>query len=176
MTKRVDFFSQLFESQNHIYEGSYTQVVDESIPVSKLPKWFYGVSLNWAENLLWSRSTAITTTTTTTTTTTDRSTVSKEDDKVAITEVREGNTEVRNVTWGELRRMTGQMASAMRERGVSQGDRVVVVGSHSVTTAVVFLAATWLGAVFSASSTDMGIDGLLQRTLQIDPKVGSIPS
>ena len=162
---RAAFYDQLFVSQNHIYEGSYTRVVDESIPISKLPKWFYGVRINWAENLLWTRSA--------TDSPQHRSTLNKEDDKVAITEIREGNTEVRDVTWGQLRQMTGELASALWERGVREGDRIVVVGSHSVMTNVVFLATTWLGAIFSSSSTDMGIGGLLQRTVQIDPKVSS---
>jgi len=85
--------------------------------------------------------------------------------------VREGNTEVRDVTWGELRARVAQMAAAMSARGVKRGDRVVAVAAHALETAVVFLATTWLGAVFSSSSTDMGVSGLLQRTTQIDPKV-----
>jgi acetoacetyl-CoA synthetase len=46
-----------------------------------------------------------------------------------------------------------------------------MVGAHAVETCVVFLATTWLGGLFSSSSTDMGVGGLLQRTVQIDPKV-----
>lgn len=63
------------------------------------------------------------------------------------------------------------LAGALRERGVKVGDRVVVVGAHSLTTFMVMLATFWLGAVFSSSSTDMGVGGLLQRTVQINPKV-----
>lgn len=63
------------------------------------------------------------------------------------------------------------MAGALRARGVEKGDRVVIVGAHSAETFVVFLATTWLGGLFSSSSTDMGVGGLLQRTTQIDPKV-----
>ena len=85
--------------------------------------------------------------------------------------MREGNTEVRDVTWGELRARVAQMAAAMSARGVKRGDRVVAVAAHALETAVVFLATTWLGAVFSSSSTDMGVSGLLQRTTQIDAKV-----
>lgn len=95
----------------------------------------------------------------------------KEDDTLAVTEVREGNTEVKQVTWKMLRKQTAEMATALKVNGIGPGDRVVVVGSHSLQTLVVFLATTWLGAVFSSSSTDMGAEGLLQRTSQIDPKV-----
>lgn len=98
-------------------------------------------------------------------------TVGKEDAKIAITEVREGGSAVRHVSWGHLRLRAGRAAAAMEARGVRRGDRVVVVGANSVETAVVWLAATWVGAVFSSSSTDMGVKGILQRTVQVNPKV-----
>ncbi|GJN75426.1 hypothetical protein PLICBS_009525 [Purpureocillium lilacinum] len=160
---RAIFYEQLWGWQHSIHEGSYTKVVDESIPVSQLPRWFEGVRLNWTENLLWSRGPGDAPAG-------ERTTLNKEDSKIALTEVREGNTEVRDVTWGELRARVAQMAAAMSARGVKRGDRVVAVAAHALETAVVFLATTWLGAVFSSSSTDMGVSGLLQRTTQIDPK------
>lgn len=83
---------------------------------------------------------------------------------------------MKNVTWGELRRRVGKLAGALKQRGVKKGDRVVMVGAHAVETLVVFLATTWLGGLFSSSSTDMGVGGLLQRTVQIDPKVSSLTS
>ncbi|KAM5342417.1 hypothetical protein ACJ41O_013383 [Fusarium nematophilum] len=162
-TKRSDFYAQLWDSQNWIHEGTYTHVVDESIPITQLPAWFPGIRLNFAENLLWTRAPGGGATG-------ERSTLHKEDGDVAITEVREGNSSVRDVTWGELRRRVGRTASALRERGVGKGDRVVMVGAHAAETLVVYLATSWLGGVFSSSSTDMGVGGLLQRTVQIDPK------
>ncbi|KFA55046.1 hypothetical protein S40293_03497 [Stachybotrys chartarum IBT 40293] len=160
---RAVFFEQVWQQASLIHEGSYTTVVDESKTISQLPRWFEGVRLNFAENLLWSRGPG------------DepgvRTTRFKEDGKVAIVEVREGNSEVKHVTWAQLRRETARLAGALHARGVRQGDRVVVVGSHSVQTFIVFLATTWLGAIFSSSSTDMGVGGLLQRTVQINPKI-----
>lgn len=160
---RSQFYAQLWDTQNWIHEGSYTKVVDESIPISQLPEWFPGIRVNWAENFLWTRPSGGAPG--------QRSTLHKEDDKVAITEVREGNREVKNVTWGELRTKVERLAGALAARGVKKGDRVVVVGAHSTETLVVFLATTWVGGIFSSSSTDMGVGGLLQRTVQIDPKV-----
>ncbi|ENH68618.1 Acetoacetyl-CoA synthetase [Fusarium oxysporum f. sp. cubense race 1] len=162
VSKRSDFYAQLWASQNWIHEGSYSYVVDESIPITKLPAWFPGIRINYAENLLWTGAIGGAPG--------ERSTLHKEDDTIAITEVREGNSSVKNVTWGELRRRVGELASALKQRGVQKGDRVVMVGAHAVETLVVFLAATWLGGLFSSSSTDMGVGGLLQRTVQIDPK------
>lgn len=161
--ERAQFYSQLWDWQSCIYEGSYTQVVDESVPIDKLPRWFEGVRLNLAENILWTRASVGEPW--------SRSTLNKEDDKVAVTEVREGGTSVRHVTWGELRRRVEELAGALKARGVGVGDRVVMVGGHSSQTLVVLLATMWLGGMFSSSSTDMGVGGLLQRTVQINPKV-----
>lgn len=128
-----------------------------------MPRWFEGVRLNFAENALFSRGND--------TNPTVRGVRDKEDGKVAITEVREGGGEVRSVTYGELRARVGVMAKAMEARGVRRGDRVVIVGANSVETVVVWLAAGWVGAVFSSSSTDMGVKGILQRAVQVNPKV-----
>lgn len=119
--------------------------------------------MNFAENLLYSRRPGAPTS--------ERSTIGKEDGKIAVTEIREGYTEVRDVSWGQMRREVGQLASAMKAHGVRKGDRVVVVASNSVDTLKVFLAVTTLGGLFSSSSTDMGVEGVLQRALQVTPKV-----
>jgi len=128
--------------------------------MDSIPAWFPGVTLNYAENMLFSPSSS------------DSSVQSKhgkEDDKIAVTEVREGCTEIRDVTWRELRAKVARLSNAMRTHGVSKGDRVAVVASHSVDTLAVFLAVTALGGIFSSSSTDMGTKGVLDRLLQIRP-------
>ncbi len=138
-------------------------MVDESLPIDAVPRWFEGVELNFAENVLFSRAPGAKTDA--------RGVANKEDDKVAITEVREGASETRSVTWGELRERAGELAKAMKKRGVGRGDRIVIVGANSVETFVVWLATAWVGAVFSSSSTDMGVKGILQRAVQVNPKV-----
>ncbi|PQK14846.1 hypothetical protein BB8028_0005g03690 [Beauveria bassiana] len=162
--KRADFWGAVWDGQRAIHEGTFSRVVDEAVPVDGLPRWFEGVRLNFAENYLYRRSLEHGSGT--------RGTRGKEDDKVALVEVREGGVggEERAVTWRELRRDAGRLAAAMEARGVTKGDRIVAVGANSYTTLLVFLAATWLGGLFSSSSTDMGINGLLQRTTQINPK------
>ncbi|KAK7425085.1 hypothetical protein QQZ08_008362 [Neonectria magnoliae] len=166
-SNRSVFYTHLFEWANLIYEGSYAAAVDEAVPIDSVPRWFSGVLLNWAENVLFSRSR------------TDAAgytgVVGKENDKIAVTEIREGNTRVRHVSWAELRRDAGRLAAALSARGVRQGDRIVLVGANSVSTLLVFLATTWLGAIFSSSSTDMGLKGLLQRAVQINPKASISP-
>ncbi|KAL2255703.1 hypothetical protein VTK26DRAFT_2867 [Humicola hyalothermophila] len=175
LAHRSAFWSEIFAQAAFVHEGAYARVVDESLPIDAVPRWFDGVRLNFAENMLFSSSSS--------SSSSDgtgggekggrsdvRTTRDKEDGKVAITEVREGASEVREVTYGELRALVGRLAAAMRERGVRKGDRVVVVAANSVETLAVWLAAAWLGAIFSSSSTDMGVKGILQRAVQVNPK------
>ncbi|KAI1129467.1 acetoacetate-CoA ligase [Nemania abortiva] len=160
--RRSEFYDEVFRFGNLIYSGSYSRVVDESQPVDAVPRWFEGVHINWAENLLWSRGA--------TDSSDHRGKGGKEDDKIALTEVREGVTELRHVTWSTLRRLAASYAAALFTAGVRRGDRIVIVAANSVETLAVFLGTTWLGALFSSSSTDMGVQGILQRTVQVNPK------
>ncbi|OAA68742.1 AMP-dependent synthetase/ligase [Niveomyces insectorum RCEF 264] len=103
--RRADFWGLLFDTAGFLFEGDYRRshggggVVDESLPIDAVPRWFDGVRLNFAENMLYTRagagevegivgggggdgmrSPA----------TGARSTRGKEDGKVAVTLVREG--------------------------------------------------------------------------------------
>jgi acetoacetyl-CoA synthetase len=163
VTQKSEFYAEVFDFVDLIHSGSYSQVVDETKTVDQVPRWFEGVNLSFVENVLWSRGPDDPK---------DHHGVSgKEDSKVALTEVREGVTQVRDVTWDTLRKMSANFAAALHAGGVQRGDRIVVVGANSVETLVIMLATSWLGAIFSSSSTDMGVQGILQRTVQINPKV-----
>ncbi|KAH6713268.1 acetoacetyl-CoA synthase [Leptodontidium sp. MPI-SDFR-AT-0119] len=154
------FWSDVWEELSIIHIGSYNDVVDKSARMDSVPSWFRGVRLNLAENILYTRAPDG-----------RESTIGKEDKKVAVTEVREGATEIRHVTWGELRKGVGRLASAMRVKGIGRGDRVAAVASNCVDTLMVFLATTSLGALFTSSSTDMGVKGIMDRLLQVQPKI-----
>jgi len=164
VTNRSIFWDQYFQFSSLIHRGSYTRVVDESARIDSIPRWFEGVYINFAENLLYSRDAHDPTS--------KRGTNGKEDRKIALTEVREGSTEIRDVSWGQLRSEVAELASAMKSHGFRKGDRCAIVASNSVDTLKVFLATTVLGGSFSSSSTDMGTKGVLDRLLQIEPKVG----
>ncbi|KAH6864277.1 hypothetical protein B0T12DRAFT_431208 [Alternaria alternata] len=158
---RTDFWVDMWKASNLIYSGTYTTVVDTSLPMETNPHWFQGTYLNFAENVLFTASP---------TDSTVRTTTHKEESKIALTEIREGNTEIRHLTWGDLRRRVGVLANALRARGVGKGDRVAVIASTSFDTFIAFMATVTVGALFSSSSTDMGTKGILERLLQIRPK------
>ncbi|KAJ4371651.1 hypothetical protein N0V83_004871 [Neocucurbitaria cava] len=164
--ERAKFWGYCFEKFPLVYStmASYDPAkpcVDESAPMFPPPKWFEGININFAQNILYQG------------TSEGQPVLSpgKEDDKIAVTEVREGSRpeSIRNTTWKELRQRVARMAQAMRARGVKRGDRVAVVASHSMDTLAVFLGVTALGGLFSSSSTDMGVRGILDRLQQIKP-------
>lgn len=128
--------------------------------MNSIPDWFKGTHLNFAENILYCADS---------TNPSKRSTKNKEDGKICLTEIREGNTEVRHLTWGEARRRVAVLANAFRAKGLKKGDRVAVVASTSFDTFCCFMAIVSLGGLFSSSSTDMGTKGILERLVQIKP-------
>ncbi|KAF5532712.1 acetoacetate ligase [Fusarium phyllophilum] len=162
LARPLEFWSDLFGAANLVYSGSYEQAIDKDARIDDVPRWFKGVSLNFAENILFSGDING-----------HAQKIFKEDDKVAITEIREGLNSTKNVSWRELRSLSGQVASALYANGVRKGDRIVAISSNSVETLLVFLGTTWLGGIFSSSSTDMGVEGILQRTRQISPKAST---
>ncbi|KAG8158413.1 hypothetical protein KVR01_011535 [Diaporthe batatas] len=83
----------------------------------------------------------------------------------------EREPDVRDVTWDELHADVTRVSSAMVAYGVQVGDRVAAVLSNRPETVVCCLAALSLGAIWSSSSPDMGVDGILSRLTQIRPKM-----
>ncbi|KAK6373856.1 hypothetical protein LTS17_007825 [Exophiala oligosperma] len=159
-----DFWRHCFNYLPIVYSGTVPdRVVDETARIDSIPRWFQGVKMNFAENILFCGDAQ------------GRPTVSpgKEDDKIACTEVREGSflEPIRQISWKELRQKVGRCEQAMKAHGITKGDRVAVVSSTSLDTLTVFLAVTALGGIFSSSSTDMGVKGILDRLTQIRPKL-----
>lgn len=160
---RSEFWHLNFKYFPIVYTGTVPYpVVDESAGIDTVPKWFQGVKLNFAENILFVG---------------DKdgrpvNSPGKEDCKIACTGVREGSflEPITQTTWQDLRKRVGQLSQALRAHGVRKGDRVALVASTCLDTLTVFLAVTALGAIFSSSSTDMGTKGILERLTQIEPK------
>jgi acetoacetyl-CoA synthetase len=140
------FWEEAWNYFDIIHGEPYTQVVDD---VSKMPgaKWFAGSRLNFTENLLRRR-----------------------DEKSAILFKGEGQP-VRKITYAELYRSVAQTAQALKDAGVEKGDRVAGFVPNMPESIIAMLAATSIGAIWSSSSPDFGIKGVLDRFTQIEPKV-----
>jgi acetoacetyl-CoA synthetase len=64
-----------------------------------------------------------------------------------------------------------QTAAALRAMGVVKGDRVAAYLPNLPAAVVAMLATASIGAIFSSASPDFGVQGVLDRFGQIEPKV-----
>ena len=141
-----EFWRTYLQDSGLVFEGEdQPTLVDEN----KMPgaRWFPKLRLNFAENCLQRR-----------------------DDGEALVFWGEDKVK-RSVTWAELYALVARTARALRETGVQPGDRVVGFMPNLPETVVAMLAATSLGAVWSSSSPDFGVQGVLDRFGQIEPVV-----
>jgi len=83
----------------------------------------------------------------------------------------DGPAPSRTLTWDELRAEVATAAAALRDAGVGPGHRVAAWMPNVPETVVVMLATLSLGAVFSSTSPDFGVNGVLDRFAQIEPTV-----
>ena len=141
-----EFWSEVWRFGDIIAHAPATEVVDD---LTKMPgaKWFVGSRLNYAENLLRFR-----------------------DEQVAIHFRGEDQIE-RSLTYNQLYSLVAKTAQAMRAAGVTQGDRVAGFIPNLPEAIIAMLAASSLGAIWSSSSPDFGIKGVLDRFSQIEPKI-----
>jgi acetoacetyl-CoA synthetase len=77
----------------------------------------------------------------------------------------------RRMSWDELRGQVARTAEALRASGVGVGDRVAAILPNMPEAIVGVLAAASIGAVWSSCSPDFGVQGILDRFGQIEPKV-----
>ena len=118
-------------------------------PENKMPgsKFFPTGSVNYAENMLSGD-------------TTGPAIIFKSEDKIR-----------KEVSWYELKVQVATLANFLKKQGVVKGDRIAAYMPNMPETVIVMLAASSLGAVFSSASPDFGVDGVLDRFGQIEPKV-----
>ena len=77
----------------------------------------------------------------------------------------------RRVSFAELYDRVSQLTQALKALGVGPGDRVAGFMPNMPETVMAMLATTALGAVWSSCSPDFGVQGVLDRFGQIEPKV-----
>ncbi len=132
-----------------ISSGSFSEVV---APL-EMPgaRWFEGLRLNFAENLLRR--------------------AGDDPNRTAIVFESEDESLRRALTWGELRSRTLACAAGLRSLGVTTGDRVAALTPNVPEAVIAMLATTAIGAIWSSCSPDFGPQGVLDRFGQIEPKV-----
>lgn len=115
-------------------------------------RFFPGASLNFAENVLRHGDTSIS------------------DDAPAIIS-RTEQTPARTMSWGQLRAEAAAFAAALRAAGIQPGDRVAAYLPNTPEAIVAVLGAAAVGAVWSSCSPDFGVQGVLDRFGQIEPRI-----
>ncbi len=83
-----------------------------------------------------------------------------------------GEDEVRRrLSHRELHDEVSRMQQALSAMGVAAGDRVAAFMPNMPETVVAMLGAASLGATFTSCSPDFGVQGVLDRFGQVEPKV-----
>lgn len=143
------FWDEYFKFAGIIASEPYSHVVDADASISDIPKWFLGVRMNYAENLL-----------------------RYDDDRVALYGASEGKGDsISSYSFKEMRAHVARYAAAMRRMGVQMGDRVAGYLPNCPEAIFAMLATTSIGAIWSSTSPDFGADGVLSRFQQITPKL-----
>ncbi len=142
----TDFWKEVWNFCNVKYSEPFHQVIDDD---KKMPgaKWFSGAKLNFAENLL-----------------------SRKDDHKAIIFWGEDSVR-RTLTYSELYEQVRRTAAGLKKLGVTKGDRVAAFMPNMPESIIGMLATASIGALWSSTSPDFGIKGVLDRFSQIKPKV-----
>ena len=115
----------------------------------KIPgaKYFPDARLNYAENMLQRRDDGV-------------SLIFRGEDKVR-----------REVTANQLHDDVSRMHAALADLGLQPGDRVCAITPNMPDTIVAFLGAVSLGGTWSSCSPDFGVQGVLDRFGQVEPRV-----
>ena len=139
------FWNALIDYFDVQYQGNLAPVnLDTGF---KTYDWYPEVKLNFAQNLL----------------------AEGEDDDTAIISVLENGQE-RELTYSQLRAQVATFQNTIADN-FSEGDVLACYMPNVPETAIAMLAATGLGGVFTSTSSDFGIDGVIDRFSQSKPRI-----
>ena len=143
---KADFWSSIWDFFKIIGSKGIEPYID---PINKMPgsKFFPNGKVNYAENMLSGDVSG-------------PAIVFKSEDKIR-----------KEVSWKELKVQVAALANFLKKQGVAKGDRVAAYMPNMPETVIMMLATSSIGAIFSSASPDFGVDGVLDRFGQIEPKI-----
>ncbi|RNC84025.1 MAG: acetoacetate--CoA ligase [Balneola sp.] len=142
----ADFWESLWQYFDIISHSEYESVIDShDMPGAK---WFNGATLNYAEHIFRNSS----------------------DSRPALIFTNEEN-EIGTLTWGGLKRYVSATQAYLVEQGIKKGDRVAGYLPNTPEAIICFLAVNSLGAIWSCCSPDFGVNTVIDRFSQIEPKL-----
>ena len=143
--KHEEFWESVWEYFNVGELNGYSNVLEgTSIYESK---WFAEAKLNYSEQVF-----------------------AKRDNDTAIITINE-ECQKRTVSYEELYFQVANLASFMKSIGLTKGDRVAAYMANSLESVVAFLATASIGAIWSSCSPEFGVNSVVQRFGQIEPKI-----
>lgn len=144
------FWSLFWKYSDIISSKKYDKVTNKSIPsIVKIPRpeWFPGAKLNYAENLLRYR-----------------------DEHTALI-IHTENKPISKVTYRDLYVKVGKLQKYLLSIGVKPNDKIAGLVTNSEEAIVSMLATASIGAIWTSTSPDFGIQGIVDRFGQVEPKV-----
>ena len=143
---KADFWSAIWDFFDVIGSKGMEPYID---PINQMPgsKFFPNGKVNYAENMLSGDVSG-------------PAIVFKSEDKIR-----------KEVSWKELKVQVAALANFLKTQGVTKGDRVAAYMPNMPETVIMMLATSSIGAIFSSASPDFGVEGVLDRFGQIEPKI-----
>lgn len=145
VTKITDFWSSFWDYAGIIGDKGDVALTDGD--KMEKAKFFSNGTLNWAENLLKRR-----------------------DDGIAII-FRDELSRERQMTFRQLADIVSRLQQGLIAAGVKKGDRVAGYLPNLPETIIGALATSSMGAIWSSASPDFGVQGVIDRLGQIEPKI-----
>jgi acetoacetyl-CoA synthetase len=142
----AQFWKDVWEFCGIRAQGELVPVVEhfERMPGAR---WFPKVRMNFAQNLLRHK-----------------------DDRTALAFRGELGHTIK-LSYAELHAQVGQLANALRARGIKAGDRIAGMMPNHPAAVVAMLASTSIGAIWTSCSPDFGTQGVLDRFGQVGPRI-----
>lgn len=140
------FWPHLFNFLEIKHSGN-SKIAFKDYPKMPGTKWFPEVELNFAENLLSSKS-----------------------NKTAIKFIPEVG-EKRELSYAELYSKVISLKHYLELQGIKAGDKICSISANTPENIIAMLASASIGAIWSSCSADFGEQAILDRFLQISPKV-----
>lgn len=143
------FWKSLWDYFEIIHDGAIEAVMtDDPMPRTR---WFTGTRLNYAEHVLRHETTG-------------------DPSRPMLHHSSECRAPA-TTSWAEVGSAVRRLATALRERGIGPGDRVVAYMPNIPEAVIAMLATTAIGATWSSAAPEFGAQTVIDRFSQIEPKL-----
>ena len=139
------FWSKLWDFSKIV--GDKGEEIIRENKVFNETKFFPDSKINYAENIL-----------------------KKKNDEIAINFLSENGFED-SITWKHLNEKVCKFSTYLKSLKLKKGDRVAAYVPNKIETIIAFLACAKNGIIWSSCSPDFGVQGVVDRFKQIEPKL-----